>query len=244
MPSRPGQRGPAQQSEPEPSPESADKPSQFYSWSIQEVDGRKKYRTTLAIGNGNIMYSPEKSNAAPQQWDINDLISYDHEKKHVFLEFQHPGASLDLHAGSKDTAEEIVSALGELAGANKAVGLREVYMAANSAGQQMGKVLYDFHAQGDDEVTVREGDNVFILDSKKSNEWWMVKTPNGEEGVMPSSYVELAAAPGKKAPISLWLEALVEFAATAVPVVLGDCLIRERRTVRVRSCPPQSPSLI
>jgi hypothetical protein len=201
MPTRPGQRGAGRQPEPEPSSsESADKPSQFYSWSIQEVDGRKKYRATLAIGNGNIMYSPEKANGAPQQWDVNDLISYDHEKKHVFLEFQHPGASLDLHAGSKDTAEEIVSALGEIAGANKAMGLREVYMAANSAGQQIGKVLYDFQAQGDDEVTVREGDNVFVLDSKKSNEWWMVKAPNGEEGVMPSSYVELATAPGKKVP--------------------------------------------
>lgn len=203
MPARPNKK-PSQQTqggeEQDQSGDQNNKESQFYSWSIQEVDGRKKHRATLAIGNGSIMYSPEKSNGAPQQWDISDLITYDHEKKHVFLEFQHPGASLDLHAGSKDTADEIMAALGEAAGANRAVGLREVYMAANSTGQEIGKALYDFTAQGDDEVSVREGDNVFILDSKKSDEWWMVRTTSGAEGVMPSSYIELSAGPGGQKP--------------------------------------------
>ena len=53
-------------------------------------------------------------------------------------------------------------------------------------------MLYDFMAQGDDEVTVAAGDEVVILDDTKSDEWWMVRRiKNGKEGVVPSSYVEI-----------------------------------------------------
>lgn len=175
----------------------------FASWSVQEVDGRKKNKATLSVGNGLIMYSPDRSGSEPQQWEAQDLISHSLEKKHVFLEFQHPRASLDLHAGSKDVAEEIINALGEIAGVGRANGLREVYVAVQSAGQKMGKVLYDFEAQGDDEISVKEGENVFILDDKKSKEWWIVRSANGDEGVMPSSYIELAAEPSDSKRLSL-----------------------------------------
>ncbi|KAF5097642.1 hypothetical protein D0Z00_002325 [Geotrichum galactomycetum] len=190
LPSRPTGRN----SSPPPAAKSS-KQEQFYTWAVQEVDGRKKYKATLSIANGSIMFSPGKSAHAAQQWPIDDLIYYNQEKKHVFLEFQHPTVSLDLHAGSKETAEEITSILGEFAGANKAAGLREVITAAKSAGQKMGKVLYDFEAQGDDEVSVKEGENIFILDSEKSTEWWMVRNASGKEGVVPSSYVEVAPEP-------------------------------------------------
>lgn len=175
----------------------------FASWSVQEVDGRKKNRATLSVGNGLIMYSPDRSGSDPQQWEAQDLISHSLEKKHVFLEFQHPRASLDLHAGSKDVAEEIINAIGEIAGVGRANGLREVYVAVQSAGQKMGKVLYDFEAQGDDEISVKEGENVFILDDKKSKEWWIVRSSNGDEGVMPSSYIEVAAEPSDSKRLSL-----------------------------------------
>jgi hypothetical protein len=190
LPSRPTERN----NSPPPATKSS-KQEQFFTWAVQEVDGRKKYKATLSIANGSIMFSPGKSAHAAQQWPIDDLIYYNQEKKHVFLEFQHPTVSLDLHAGSKETAEEITSILGEFAGANKAAGLREVITAAKSAGQKMGKVLYDFEAQGDDEVSVKEGENIFILDSEKSTEWWMVRNASGKEGVVPSSYVEVAPEP-------------------------------------------------
>ncbi|KAJ8101299.1 hypothetical protein POJ06DRAFT_93964 [Lipomyces tetrasporus] len=165
----------------------------FLTWNVQEVDSkRKKYRATLAIGNGSILFSPERATASPQQWSITNLISYNSEKKHVFLEFEHPSVSLDLHAGSKETAAEIISAIGELVGAKNATGLREVIEASVPGGQNYGKALYDFDAQGDDEVTIREGDDVFILDDQKSDEWWMIRhSLSGKEGVVPSSYIEV-----------------------------------------------------
>ncbi|KAK9489724.1 hypothetical protein V1508DRAFT_400571 [Lipomyces doorenjongii] len=169
----------------------------FLTWNVHEVDSkRKRHRATLAIGNGSILFSPERATASPQQWSITNLISYNSEKKHVFLEFEHPSVSMDLHAGSKETASEIIFAIGELVGAKKATGLREVIEASVPGGQKYGKALYDFDAQGDDEVTVREGDDVFILDDQKSDEWWMIKhSLSGKEGVVPSSYIEVIKKP-------------------------------------------------
>ena len=99
---------------------------------------------------------------------------------------------MDFHAGAKDTAHEIVSVLGELAGAVRAEGLREVLQAGSGRSQKTGQMLYDFMAQGDDEVTVAVGDDVILLDEKSSDEWWKVRRlRNGKEGVVPSSYVEI-----------------------------------------------------
>jgi hypothetical protein len=118
--------------------------------------------------------------------------NYSIEGKHVFLELVRPSKSVDFHAGAKDTAQEIVGALGELAGAVRAEGLREVIMAGTGQGQKKGQVLYDFMAQGDDEVTVAVGDEVIVIDDTKSEEWWQVRRlKNGKEGVVPSSYVEI-----------------------------------------------------
>ncbi|KAK9367617.1 hypothetical protein V1509DRAFT_625728 [Lipomyces kononenkoae] len=171
--------------------------SGFLTWNVQEVDSkRKRHKATLAIGNGSILFSPDRATASPQQWSITNLVSYNAEKKHVFLEFEHPSVSMDLYAGSKETASDIISAIGELVGAKKATGLREVIEASVPGGQKYGKALYDFDAQGDDEVTIREGDDVFILDDLKSDEWWMIRhSLSGKEGVVPSSYIEVVKKP-------------------------------------------------
>lgn len=52
--------------------------------------------------------------------------------------------------------------------------------------------LYDFDAQGDDELTVREGERLFVLDDTSDDDWWKCsRDSNGEEGVVPASYIEL-----------------------------------------------------
>ncbi|KAG0148091.1 hypothetical protein CROQUDRAFT_75775 [Cronartium quercuum f. sp. fusiforme G11] len=52
--------------------------------------------------------------------------------------------------------------------------------------------LYDFDAQGDDELTVREGETLRVLDDVSDDDWWKcARESNGEEGVVPASYVEL-----------------------------------------------------
>lgn len=139
------------------------------------------------------MIAPERSKDGPQQeWSAEQITHYSIEGKHVFMELVRPSKSIDFHAGAKDTAKEIVSMLGELAGAARAEGLREVIAATSGAGQKKGKMLYEFMAQGDDEVTVAVDDEVLVLDDSQSEEWWMVRRlKNGKEGVVPASYVEV-----------------------------------------------------
>ncbi|KAL9112010.1 MAG: hypothetical protein Q9227_003630 [Pyrenula ochraceoflavens] len=174
-------------------------PGGFHLYNISEMQSamgkRKKMPTTLGINlaTGSIMVAPARArDGETQEWTADKLQHYSIEGKHVFLEMIKPVRSLDLHAGAKDTAQEIVSALGEISGATKGEGLREIIAAAAGGGQKKGSMLYDFMAQGDDEVTVAVGDEVIILDDTKSEEWWMVRrVKNGKEGVVPSSYVEV-----------------------------------------------------
>ncbi|KAI1133493.1 hypothetical protein F5Y10DRAFT_259816 [Nemania abortiva] len=174
-------------------------PGGFHMYNINEMVSvmgkKKKMPTTLGVNlkTGVILIAPEKAQDGPtQEWTAEKMTHYSREGKHVFLELVRPSKSIDFHAGAKDTAEEIVSALGELSGAVKAEGLREVIAAGTGQGaQKRGQILYDFEAQGDDEVTVNAGDEVIILDDTKSDEWWQVRRiRNGKEGVVPSSYVE------------------------------------------------------
>ncbi|KAI0873965.1 hypothetical protein GGS24DRAFT_517067 [Hypoxylon argillaceum] len=174
-------------------------PGGFHMYNINEMVSvmgkKKKMPTTLGVNlkTGVILIAPEKVQDGPtQEWTAEKMTHYSREGKHVFLELVRPSKSIDFHAGAKDTAEEIVSALGELSGAVKAEGLREVIAAGTGQGtQKRGQILYDFTAQGDDEVTVNVGDEVIILDDTKSDEWWQVRrVKNGKEGVVPGSYVE------------------------------------------------------
>ncbi|KAF3934008.1 hypothetical protein ABW19_dt0210542 [Dactylella cylindrospora] len=159
---------------------------------VDEIVNKKKIPCLLELGNGKITLRPQKRGHPATTWDIEDMQTYSADGKHVGLDLVSPIRSLDLRAENKETAGEILRDLGEMRGAAKAVGLKEVMVAATSGGKKFGIVLYDFDAQGSDEVSVSAGDEVIILDDAASDEWWNVRrTSNGKEGVVPSSYVEI-----------------------------------------------------
>ncbi|SPN97825.1 uncharacterized protein DNG_01337 [Cephalotrichum gorgonifer] len=177
---------------------SARSPGGFHMYNVNEMVSvmgkRKKMPTTIGVNieAKTILIAPEHSEDGPsQEWPGTRMTHYSREGKHVFLELVRPSKSVDFHAGAKDTAEEIVLALAELAAAVKAEGLSDEILSPAGA-RKMGEILYDFTAQGDDEVTVKSGDNVVILDDTKSDEWWQVRRiKNGKQGVVPSSYIEI-----------------------------------------------------
>lgn len=214
MPSRPIETPvrAAQQSPSKPEPtedvEEHGFDGEYFRWYIDEVDGRKKRPIVLSIGNGLIIMKPKTTNpkklklksasSLDNNWRIRDLLNYNHEKKHVFLELRNPDASIELHAGSKDVAEAIVAVLGDLKGAEASTGLREVARAAltktSSSNKRVGRLLFDFKAQGADELLCKEEDEVYIVDLSKSKEWWLCeRTLDGRQGVIPSSYLEIIA---------------------------------------------------
>ncbi|KAI5969990.1 SLA1 [Candida margitis] len=181
---------------------------EFFTWYIDELDGRKKRPIKVSVGQGLIIIKPNTFNPKKlrlrsashinNQWEIKDLTSVSSEKKHVFLELQNPPASLELHAGTKDVADAITSILGELKGAEKAAGLKEVQRASQpstgGSNKKVGRLIYNFRAQGDDELNCREGDEVYIVNQSKSADWWMVENiTTGRQGVVPSSYIEVVS---------------------------------------------------
>lgn len=166
-------------------------PPGFQTYPVQEVDSKKKRAATLGVGPTRIILLPDKSSRPREEWSVENLKGYNSEGKHVFIELKKPDRSLDLHAGSKDAAEGIISALADIRSAYKQPGLDEVVAAAASGSKKdIGTILYDFQAKGDDEVSVIVGDEVIIIDAT-SEEWWLVeRRVNGERGVVPASYIE------------------------------------------------------
>ena len=51
------------------------------------------------------------------------------------------------------------------------------------------KVLYDYTAQQDYEMTIRVNEEITVL-SKHGNGWWLGATADGKQGYFPGSYVE------------------------------------------------------
>ncbi|CAG8451685.1 14647_t:CDS:10 [Acaulospora colombiana] len=53
-----------------------------------------------------------------------------------------------------------------------------------------GVALYYFKAQGEDEITIYEGDRLWVIDDVSSQDWWKIRKGD-EEGVVPSTYVKI-----------------------------------------------------
>lgn len=56
-----------------------------------------------------------------------------------------------------------------------------------SAGGQF-KALYDFAGSGEGVLSFKKGDR-FTLVSKMNTDWWKVRSPSGELGLVPAIYV-------------------------------------------------------
>ncbi|ANZ75521.1 BA75_02818T0 [Komagataella pastoris] len=167
----------------------------YFTWDVQEINGRKKRKAVLGIGNGSIYVQAEGHSS--KKWDIRNLINFSNEKKHVFFDFTDPSASYELHAGSKDAADAILSIVGDLKGASSMRALKEVKAASSAPKTKTGKVSYNFDAESPDELSIREGDVVYILNDKESSEWWIVQDVNtNKKGVVPASYIELISGGG------------------------------------------------
>lgn len=66
---------------------------------------------------------------------------------------------------------------------------------------EMAVALYPFSADGDDELSVAEGEQLMILE-KDGDEWWKCRNADGAEGVVPASYIELTSSGGQVPTVS------------------------------------------
>src|SRR5437868_4253850 len=72
-------------------------------------------------------------------------------------------------------------------------------------------VLYDYHANGEDELEIREGDLVYILE-RVEGDWWKAKKRAAEDeeepvGLVPHNYVsQVSATPSPPSPKRMRLQ--------------------------------------
>lgn len=57
--------------------------------------------------------------------------------------------------------------------------------------EEQALALYDFTADGEDELSVMEGERLVVLE-KDGDEWWKCRNVKGKEGVVPASYLEVS----------------------------------------------------
>lgn len=67
---------------------------------------------------------------------------------------------------------------------------RGAHLGAVHTGEDTADALYDFDADGEDELSVKEGEHLVIVE-KDSDEWWKCRNSEGAEGVVPASYLEV-----------------------------------------------------
>lgn len=53
-----------------------------------------------------------------------------------------------------------------------------------------GISIYSFQAEGGDELSVEETEQIYVLDYERTDGWWRVQKVDGETGLVPSSYVQ------------------------------------------------------
>lgn len=61
---------------------------------------------------------------------------------------------------------------------------------APGGGGKRAKAEYDFTASEPEELSLTEGETLYVLDDS-AEDWWKVRNERGEEGEVPASYVEL-----------------------------------------------------
>ncbi|CAM0135863.1 cytoskeletal protein binding protein [Umbelopsis sp. WA50703] len=180
-------------------------------WSVQEYNPEKKKKKkgkgTLTVGNSMISYESETDKSAPlQQYHVLDISKYllDNKNVHIEISSEHPTV-LDFQAASKSEAKAIlVKITDSRTAAAKYENSQRPASAHNqpsvtdsvdvpqsfSCEPKWGIVLYNFEADGGNEMSVRQHDQVLITDYSSGAEWWHIETSDQRSGIVPSSYLQ------------------------------------------------------
>lgn len=210
-------------------------------WSVSLIDGKKKRKGTIGIGNGALFFSSDSDKNPVRQWSMADLRTFHIEKRRLFVTFTATD-TMEFVAGDRKTMQEInhkiryssnlvnnslnvsdavVDDDGDDSESDeeplskkrgKGVHFKETPPSPIEAPQYspdheqsdllaLAVALYDFAAESDDELSIKEGDKVVVLDRVSSLDWWTCKVAvSGSEGVIPASYLRVVDENVKDAP--------------------------------------------
>ncbi|KAK0569100.1 cytoskeletal protein binding protein [Tilletia horrida] len=222
-----------------------DKADDIKMWSVQIVNGKKKKKGTLGIGNASLFFASESDKAPVQRINVLHIEAHSLEKsKQLYLELSEEAEveenKMQFQLGSSKDGDEIVDKLEEsismakirpaavastprmvpppaktgtplppppppvattsvtpanaTASTTSATALpsparKTVSFSAPAPRGEPAIALYDFTAEGEDELSVAENEEVHVLE-RENDDWWKVRNKAGQEGVVPASYVE------------------------------------------------------
>ena len=81
----------------------------------------------------------------------------------------------------------------------------------SNEGGELAKVLFDFTAEGESDLTLVQGEFIKVLDHAGGDGWWLGQRDDGSCGHFPSNYVELTGGQVPK-----------DRGASTPPVAVGD----------------------
>lgn len=170
------------------------------------------------VGNAMLCYGSETDKISPvQQYPILDVNKYLFDGKNLHIEIGGSNSAiLDLQASSKSEAKAIVVKItdsrniAQIAGTQinasspsttspvainnsniTSSGLETNNVAASSSNEpKWATTLYSFVAEGGEEVSVEENQQILVIDYERDDGWWRIKTEDGKSGIIPTSYVQ------------------------------------------------------
>ncbi|KAG9041888.1 cytoskeletal protein binding protein [Tulasnella sp. UAMH 9824] len=162
-------------------------------WDVVVINRLGSRRGTLSIGNFLIFFTNETGNAPVRKWQSSEMegVSFN-ENNYVTLRFPERIFDFLFKAGSRDEAEAIF---------RKAIRSRDLARTApekfllhpppsSERGGFFVVAMYGFKAFGDDELTVKRGEKLTVVDKEGSDRWWRCRNSNGKEGRVPVSSLE------------------------------------------------------
>ncbi|TIA90146.1 hypothetical protein E3P99_01695 [Wallemia hederae] len=233
--------------QPSPTPVQQDK---IQTWPVSFMDGKKKRKGTIGIGNGALFFSSDSDKNPVRQWSMTDLVTFHIEKRRLFVTFNDTD-EMEYVASDRKTMQEVnhkiryssnlvnnqlnvsdavvdqdgddsddsdsndndthtTQSISKKGG--KGVHFKEEPPSPIEAPQyspdevttdflSLAVALYDFAAESDDELSVKEGDKVVVIDKVSSIDWWTCKAAvSGSEGVIPASYLKVVEEDVKDSP--------------------------------------------
>ena len=169
-------------------------------WSVTQVDPKKKKKMakgTLGIGNASLFFATDTDGASVPRIPIMQVQNAALEKnKYLILSINKASKvtepTLVFHIGSKTAYQAITARLKESKrlAQQSAASSNSTTPRRGSSDRDMVSVLYDFEAQGDDELSVLENDQLVLIE-KENDEWWKLQNAAGQVGVVPATYVKV-----------------------------------------------------
>ena len=173
---------------------------------------KKRSRGTIGVGNGALFFSSDSSadSAVVPRINVEHVLGMTVEKQKYLVLSMAPAADvgdeLCFHVGTKNAADDIMTKVEDCKSTQRAR-KASVESAPMNAGPTLPPpqrrpapptinstrfvvALYDFEAQVNDELSMREHDQLELVE-EESSEWWKVRNAAGANGVVPAAYVRV-----------------------------------------------------